>query len=115
MDQPERALDLVYRFTRGISFADEALPAPWTEEGKDPVSGGRKQHIKEDPSAAAQRLRRNGFVGFLLGFILVCIFVVGGSIAYRGWRRKWGRGAGYEGVGEEHGATWQPAAVGSGV
>lgn len=117
MDQPGRALDLVYRFTRGLSFADEALAAPWTEEEKDPMGGQGKKPMKEDPGVAAQRLRRNGFVGFLLGFVLICVAVVAGSVAYRGWQRKWGRKAGYEGVGsgeEEHGA-WPPAAVGGGV
>lgn len=40
MDRPKEALDLVYRFTRGFSFADEPLPAPWLNEAASNSRGG---------------------------------------------------------------------------
>ena len=121
MDQPERALDLVFRFTRGLSFADEPLPSPWADEGKDTVAKevGGDTPMKEAPGVAADRLRRDGYVGFLLGFILVCAAAVVGSVFYRRLN-LWG-GHGYEGIGEgdtasaPDGGPWPRAAVGRGV
>lgn len=125
MDQPERALDLVFRFTRGLSFADEPLPTPWTEEEKDPISeevgeDGKKKPMEEEPGLVAQRLRRQGFVGFLLGFIMICVVVFFGSVFYRRLLGRWGHGAGYEGIGENgasapDGGPWPQAVAGVGV
>lgn len=125
MDQPERALDLVFRFTRGLSFADEPLPSPWADLDKDAIAkevGGADEHekpLEEAPGQAAQRLRRQGFVGFLFGFIVVCAAAVFGSALYRR-RHLWGGHGGYEEVAEgaavsADGGPWPQAAAGRGV
>jgi hypothetical protein len=127
MDQPARALDLVYRYTRGLSFADDALPSPWAEERKDSISkevgdDGRAKPMDEPPGEVAQRLRREGFVGFLLGFVAICALAVVGSVV---WQWRWGMGGGrYEGIregaamnniGEGNGDGPWPSALGRGL
>lgn len=123
MDRPKEALDLIYRFTRGLSFADESLPSPWLPDSSpipnddDTAPPSHPTAPKPSPKASSATPPRPSHPSFtppaspnptnrgflpLRDLLLVVSFLVGalltllGSVMYASYTRR--RARGYQSV-----------------